>query len=227
MVAPLGAVAGLLLAAQPASAAVQVLTFEGLDYDVNPGSVGLFTSYGGLNWSNGALAGPGWINVRSAGECFYPCGFVVGRTSGEQVATQLNGLTSVISRDDPFRALSVQLTSAWRNGEQVTFAGFLNGSQVWTSSYLLNLTSGAGAFAPTLVTFDAGLIDELRVTSTGGALANLGGSSAGAVLDDFTYDDAPLVSAVPEPETWALLIAGMAAIGGALRRRRRVALAAA
>lgn len=220
----LGAVAGMLGSTQAANAAVQVLTFEGLAYNVNPGSVGVFTTYGGLNWSNGHTAFAGWINVRSTGECSAPCGFVTGLTSGEQIAAQLHGLTSVISRADPFKAISVQLTSAWRNGEQVTFTGLLNGAEVWTASYLLYLTAGPGAGAPTLVNFNPGLINELRVQSTGGDLAGLGGSSVGAVLDDFTYDDMPGTNAIPEPATWAMMIAGMGAIGGALRRKRRAKL---
>ena len=84
----------------------------------------------------------------------------------------------------------------------------------------MSVTSGPGAGAPTLVTFNSGLIDELRVTSSGGVLAGLGGSSVGAVLDDFTYDDA-VAGAIPEPGTWAMLIVGLGAVGGALRRRRR------
>lgn len=219
------AVAGLLIAAAPASAAVQVLTFEGLPYNQNP-NVGIFSSYGGLTWANGAIAAPGWINVKSAAECSAPCGFVTGLTSGEQIATQLHGNTSTISRAQAFKAISVQLSSAWRNGETVTFDGYLGGSQVWTSSYVVSVTSGPGAGAPTLVTFNSGLIDELRVTSSGGVLAGPGGSSVGAVLDDFTYDDA-LIGAIPEPGTWALLIIGMGAVGGALRRRRRATLALA
>ena len=193
------AVAGAVSFTNQANAAVQILDFEGFDYDVVPGAVGTFTTYGGLNWENGSPTLPGWINVNSAANCNNPCGFVAGLTSGQQVATQIHGLTSTISRADPFKAISVQLSSAWRNDEQVIFTGFLSGSQVWSSSYLLSVI-GPGANAPTLVNFDSGLIDELRVFSTGGVLQNLGGSSAGAVLDDFNYDD--MVSgAVPEAET--------------------------
>lgn len=215
----LGAVTAMVAFQGTAHASVQVLTFEGLPFNPGSGSVGNFTSYGGLNWSNGHPTNPGWINVRSDGECAAPCGFVAGRTSGEQIATQIHGLTSVISRSEAFQALSVQLSSSWRNGEQVVFTGLLNGAEVWTASYLLYVT-GPNANGPTLVNFNPGLINELRVFSTGGDVQNLGGSSAGAVLDDFTFDDLA-DSAVPEPETWALLIAGVAMVGAAMRRRRR------
>ena len=218
MLAPVGVIAAAL-APQPAAAAVQVLTFEGLPYNINA-NVGIFASYGGLTWANGAVAQPGWINVKSAAECSAPCGFVTGLTSGEQIAAQLHDLTSTISRASAFKAVSVQLSSAWRNGELVTFEGYLGGSQVWTSAYTVSATSGPGAGAPTLVTFNSGLIDELRVTSSGGILAGLGGSSVGAVFDDFTFDDLA-GAAVPEPSAWAMLILGMGAVGGALRRRSR------
>lgn len=43
-------------------------------------------------------------------------------------------------------------------------------------------------------------------------------------LKTFTYELAP---PVPEPATWAMLILGMGALGGAMRQRRRAALATA
>ncbi|WP_309643007.1 PEPxxWA-CTERM sorting domain-containing protein [Phenylobacterium sp.] len=43
----------------------------------------------------------------------------------------------------------------------------------------------------------------------------------------FAFDDFTFGSAVPEPATWALLIAGFGLVGGSLRRRRALGLAAA
>lgn len=214
------AATGFLAISQQAIAAERILDFEGLDYDLAPGSVGTFTNYGGLNWTNGHPNLAGWINVRSAGECSAPCGFVAGLTSGVQVGAQVHGMTSTISGITPFRAVSVRVSSAWRNGEQVTFTGFLNNVQVWSSNYILDLV-GPGANPATLVNFNSGLIDELRVTSTGGTLLGLGGSSVGAVLDDFRYDDLVGTGAVPEPATWAMMLAGFGMLGAAMRRSRQ------
>ena len=55
------------------------------------------------------------------------------------------------------------------------------------------------------------------------------------IYDDFTADNAggvslaidQVTSAVPEPATWAMMILGFGLVGGALRRRRSTALAAA
>lgn len=48
----------------------------------------------------------------------------------------------------------------------------------------------------------------------------------GATADSFTVNIGPAVApgAVPEPATWAMLILGFGAVGGALRRRKRPAL---
>ena len=48
---------------------------------------------------------------------------------------------------------------------------------------------------------------------------NLGGDLRGALLDNVSVSDA--VSAVPEPETYAMLLAGLATVGGMARRRRQ------
>ncbi len=203
--------------AQPASAAVHVLDFEGFDYDVVPGAVGTFSTYGGLHWTNGAADRPYWINVNSAANCVSPCGFVAGLTSGVQVATQINGVTSVISSVTPFKPVSVNLSSAWRNDELITFTGLLDNVQVWTASYSAS-TTGPGANSGALITFSGSPINELRVLSSGGTLQGLGGSSAGAVLDNFTFDD-QVPTPVPEPSTWAMMLIGFAGLGMAMRRR--------
>ena len=52
------------------------------------------------------------------------------------------------------------------------------------------------------------------------------GVGAGTVATDFSPDDA-MLAAVPEPASWALMIAGVGVAGGALRRRRGAALATA
>ena len=51
----------------------------------------------------------------------------------------------------------------------------------------------------------------------------------GVVYDDFTFDKIPIPrdGGVPEPAGWALMILGFGLVGGALRRRSRLAGSAA
>ena len=46
-------------------------------------------------------------------------------------------------------------------------------------------------------------------------------NNTGAAFDNFFLDASPLIqSAVPEPATWAMMIAGFGLVGGAIRRQR-------
>ena len=45
--------------------------------------------------------------------------------------------------------------------------------------------------------------------------------TAGLVFDNIVVND-PVVAAVPEPASWAMMMAGIGVLGGAARRRRRV-----
>jgi hypothetical protein len=56
------------------------------------------------------------------------------------------------------------------------------------------------------------------LTATGGTA--YGGAAYG--LNELRVFDAPAVSAVPEPSTWAFMIVGFGLAGGTLRRRRLV-----
>lgn len=44
--------------------------------------------------------------------------------------------------------------------------------------------------------------------------------SADIAVDNISFDVRPVASAVPEPASWALMIAGFGLVGGAIRRRR-------
>ena len=72
------------------------------------------------------------------------------------------------------------------------------------------------------------------MTGRGGSFASLGLTpgiytwnwGSGANADSLTINIGTAIppGAVPEPSTWAMLILGFGAVGGALRRRKRPAL---
>lgn len=204
------AVAAALLTAAAPAAAQTVLNFD----TIGSTAVVPFSSYGGFSWATGAPSAPNWAAVDIDQECpsCSPTGLRGGRTSGAYVAAQYYEFLATITSPQQFRMVSTQLSSAWRDNLTVQFGGYLAGQLVWSSSEVVGRSA-------TLVTFNSGMIDELRIFSTGGGAPSGGGTSAGAVFDDFTYS-LSAVSGVPEPATWALMTLGFGAIGGTIRRRR-------
>lgn len=85
-------------------------------------------------------------------------------------------------------------------GVEVSFKLYLNGQLVGTSTTLQ--TSDAPAF---LASGYSGLIDRVTVASN---------EHANFVMDDFSFG-----SAVPEPQSVALVLAGLAVVGRTARRR--------
>lgn len=86
-----------------------------------------------------------------------------------------------------------------------------DGDVLW-SSYgqdLLENTLYEGSFDPSLVAGKTGLLSFV--------LHSVGEPNARYFID---IDDVTLPSGVPEPSTWAMMIAGFGLIGGSLRRRR-------
>lgn len=78
---------------------------------------------------------------------------------------------------------------------------------------------------PATVGLDNGLPDGFPSFSGTGTFVSLG--RMGGVPVAIRYDAFRLSSAVPEPATWGLMIVGFAAVGGALRVRRKEASATA
>lgn len=114
-----------------------------------------------------------------------------------------------------------------------------NGSSGCTASYTLQCIAGANSLS--------GLVGGSTVTLTDFTLFGLGGGSGGEdrvyhdnvngftfpvhgngvndTYGSFTLQVRTPISAAPEPATWGLLILGFATVGGALRSRRRSAVA--
>ncbi|MEI6484834.1 MAG: PEPxxWA-CTERM sorting domain-containing protein [Sphingomonadales bacterium] len=109
-----------------------------------------------------------------------------------------------------------------RNGNSATFAGSAPGSITSFTSDFLDFVGGAKVDFSFAVSSIAPTLNALPVNGTPArALRGFRGVAGGT----FSSDPAPS-SFVPEPESWAMLLAGFAMIGVSLRSRRRSPVAA-
>lgn len=154
-------------------------------------------------------AGLDWTNFRARDTSgLTPSGFTNGTVSADFVAYSKNGAVSAISSNTPFQLVSGYFTATYLDGLQLTVTGYSGGTQVGSSVYSLDSTG------PMLINFGFGTIDKVTFAATGGTNHGWGGSQATFVLDNLK------VAAVPEPETYAMLLSGLALIGAISRRRR-------
>lgn len=157
--------------------------------------------YGGLTWGS-SPSNTGWHVWQTAS--YYPA------HSGAFVAYADAG-----QMDISFASAAV-FDGAYFSGNwnsTATFRLFLGNTQVASSSTLA--VSGGPLW---LASGYSGQVDRVRLV--------IGGSTQNWVMDDFTFH-APAASpvanlpAVPEPETAALMLAGLGVVGGVATRRRR------
>jgi hypothetical protein len=85
--------------------------------------------------------------------------------------------------------------------------------------------AGSGNFSFSLILFGGNLAQLIYAnpiaTSPGCAFLPVRGASCGISDNDATGVFAPVVAPIPEPETYALMLAGLGALGFFARRRRR------
>jgi hypothetical protein len=190
----------LLAGAMAAPAAAAIVDFDDLS-----GMAVLTGSYGGINW------GGSWRHYDMVQAPYTPA-------SGTQRIYRNYSVWGVGDADIPFTfASDVVFTGAFISGyasNPVTFLLFNNGGLVHTSA--AQTPSATPVFAASGYT---GLVDEVRVRGRQiVTLDNISYLLSGSSGDG--GNDEPLGPGVPEPASWAMLIAGFGLIGAMMRRRR-------
>jgi hypothetical protein len=176
---------------------------------------------------NGTLGGPipqgwasftwssnfSWVNGAAGGG-----GYQAGMVSAPNVAVNGNAAASSFRRNTPFQLVSFYLTSAWKNGLEVTVTGFRNDVEVNSATFTLSDS------APTLETLDW---DVNRVTFK--PLDKIGTKYNQFALDNLTTmplsGSSPAFASVAAPEgsTWIMMLLGFGGLGFAGRRAPRTA----
>lgn len=161
----------------------------------------IYDGYGGLDWDKFAAFKPN----ASSGP-----GYVSGTMSGSFVAYNHGGAAATISSAGSFSLVSAYLTAGWRNGLQLTVTGYLGEALVNSATYTLGTSSAS------FINFGLGNVDRVVFASSGGS--GTGGPSF--VMDNLTVGPAlAAVTPVPEPQSYAMFLAGLGLIGGVARRR--------
>ena len=131
-------------------------------------------------------------------------GYNSGTVSSPNIAFNGKGDPASFYSNTAFNLLSVNVTKAHEAGF-THFDGWVGGVRTYQQD-VFSTTTG-----PTLVSF-VGWTGLNVVTMSNGAGANLNSQSA---IDNLS------VTAVPEPESYAMLLAGLALVGGLAQRRKQ------
>ncbi|KAB7648490.1 PEPxxWA-CTERM sorting domain-containing protein [Polymorphobacter fuscus] len=206
-----------LAASLLASVSAQAATIAGL---VNTGA-GLVGNVVDSNWTlNGGSAYTGGTNGS------FPIGpWIADDATSRWLTPSANASDSYDPNSDGIYVYQLTFSLAGFNPATASFAGRFAGDNVVDSITLNGTTIGSGgdftswtAFSSAGATFLAGM-NTLDVTVRNFAQAS--GNPTG-VRVEFTSSNAAVV---PEPASWAMLIAGFGLVGAAARRRRRTVVA--
>jgi hypothetical protein len=225
------ALCGLILTAAPASAANLVT-----NGDFSAGATGFTSTYS--TTVSGATANQGSYAATTnpallCSSCFLPIGdhttgtgnmlFVDGAGSNPDAFwSQTFAVNPNTTYSVSFWATSV---NAAINGGARSVLGMTANSDWVISPTQLNYTTGntATTWLKYSGTWSSGAASSVTLSMFDTNIIYLYNDFA---VDDINFKpvDSP-VGAVPEPASWALMILGFGAVGGALRRRKRTALA--
>jgi hypothetical protein len=187
----------LALAVCAASGAeAQTVTFDDLPGDTSFISDG----YAGLNWSN-------FADFNASAYGYGDTGYGHGTISAPVVAYNAFGAPATISAigSDGFTLGSAYFTAAW--GDQTTYVnGVTTGGDLLSTSFTTTTTS------PYLAVFNWDHVASVTFST----------SYAQFAMDNLTLGH--VSSSAPEPASWALMLGGFGAIGGAMRARRKTAV---
>jgi hypothetical protein len=229
---------GLSLAAIAFGAQANVLTFEGVQFTQFPANANGYSlsntnvtfgplwtdypGYGNLKWSNNSgsndfriLEAANYNTRNNVTGLAQGNGFVNGLVSGSWVLFNGGGSDVSFEKLNPsaqnFNFDSAYMSAAWYNGLTVDIKGYRNGVVVNST------TTGPLSFSTALQTFNWTNLDKVLFQSnqsSGVAIDNQSTYNRAFVMDNLS------IAAVPEPETYAMLLVGLGLIGGIARHRK-------
>jgi hypothetical protein len=191
----------LLFAIGPPLLRGDVLDFE----DVLAENGYIPDGYGGLDWANFGVM---------RGDCNPGSGFDTGTVSGDYVAFNAWAKPASITSSGIFDFDGAYLTAAWRDGLNITVAGYENDSLLYSTTVVVDTTGP--------MWFDAddkyNGINRLEFDSFGGTDVFLNSSGEHFAMDDFEFTRSDPIS---NPSPGALLLGSIGAgLVGWLRKRR-------
>jgi hypothetical protein len=160
------------------------------------------TKWASFTWSPDAY----WANGTAPDNA--GTGFQNGMVSAPNVAYNDGRPVLAFGRNTPFELVSFYLTSALRNGLEVTVTGYMRGVEVDSETFTVNES------APTLETFDWH-VDRVTLHGSGKGDGDI------FVLDNLTTmplsgsspNFAQAGAAAPEAPTWIMMLVGLAGLG--------------